>query len=330
MDRTQDMTAGRPLKLIFRFSLPLIVANIGQQLYQVVDAMIVGQGAGVEALASVGAADWCYWLALWSISAMTQGFAVPIAQHFGNKDDRKVRSAVTASVWLTLAAAGIFTVVCLKISRPLLVLLKTPDDILTGAHSYLSIMYFGLIVVAAYNMASAILRAFGDGRTPLIAIVIAGVMNVALDCLFVLAFRWGVKGAAAASIISQLAAFLYCLFILHKFEIMKLHREDWHVDRAIVLNQCRMGFPLAVQHVLIAVGGICLQSAINLQGLEFIAGYTATNKIYGLLECSATSIGFALTTYTAQNYGANLYGRIRGGLKPAACLPFCFPGAFRL
>ena len=320
MSRVKSMTAGSPAKLMLSFAAPLIAANLGQQLYMIVDAMIVGKGIGVEALASVGAADWSYWLALWVVQALTQGFAIPISQYFGEGNTAKIHQAVAMSVWLCLAVGAILTVVCLLMARPLLLLLKTPANIFDGALEYLLTMFGGILIVTAYNMASSILRSFGDGRTPLIAIAVAAVTNVALDLLFVLVFRWGIIGAAAATVAAQLLAFCYCFLVLRKMELMKMEKKDWRMKKAIVSIQCRLGIPLALQHVLIAVGGMILQSAINKHGFLFIAGFTATNKIYGLLESSAVSLGYAVTTYMAQNYGAGLSGRIRKGLKSAAIL----------
>lgn len=318
MDRTTNMTVGNPAKLIMTFSIPLIIANIGQQLYTIVDAIIVGQGVGVEGLAAVGATDWAYWLALWVIGSMTQGFAVPISQYFGEGNHKKVKKAVTASIALC-AAIGIFlTVVCLIIANPILRILQTPEDIFAGARSYLITMYAGILIVMAYNMSASVLRALGDGKTPLIAMVIAGLTNVGLDLLFVLFFQWGIVGAAIATLTAQMLAFLYCFLVLRKMEIMRLKQEDWELEKKIVTLEAKLGLPLALQHILIVIGGMVLQYAINQYGMVFIAGFTATNKVYGLLESSALSLGFALMTYTAQNYGAGLYDRIRSGLKTSS------------
>lgn len=318
MGKETNMTTGNPLKLIAVFSFPLILANLGQQFYTIVDAIIVGKGVGVEALAAVGATDWAYWLALWAIQALAQGFAIPVSQSFGEGNPKKVRACVAMSVKLCLVTGIALTGICFLIAKPLLIVLKTPENIFDGAFSYLFIMYAGLLIVIAYNMASSILRAFGNGRTPLIAIVIAGVTNIILDILFVLVFRWGIQGAAVATVSAQLLAFLYCFSVLRKMDILRFEKEDWKLDKNIIRRQCQMGMPLALQHVLITIGGMILQSAINQQGFVFIAGFTATNKIYGLLESSAISVGYATTTFVAQNYGAAKYERIRAGLKSAA------------
>lgn len=327
----KNMTEGSPAKLILSFSLPLMAANLGQQLYMIVDTMIVGKGVGVEALASVGATDWSYWLALWVIQAMTQGFAISISQHFGEGNQNRIKKTVAMSIWLCLGIGVVLTVLGLVFARFLLRILQTPDPIFQGALSYLMILYAGILVVMAYNMAAAILRSLGDGKTPLIAIVIAAITNILLDLLFVLVFRWGVAGAAFATVLAQLLAFIYCLLVMRKIDLLKMERKDWKPESSIIKRQCGLGIPLALQHVLIAIGGMILQSSINRHGFVFIAGFTATNKIYGLLESSAISLGYAVTTYTAQNYGAGRYDRIRNGLKSsvliAAAMSVCVSAA---
>lgn len=327
----KNMTEGSSAKLILSFSLPLMAANLGQQLYMIVDTMIVGKGVGVEALASVGATDWSYWLALWVIQAMTQGFAISISQHFGEGNQSRIKKTVAMSIWLCLGIGVVLTVSGLVFARFLLRILQTPDPIFQGALSYLMILYAGILVVMAYNMAAAILRSLGDGKTPLIAIVIAAITNILLDLLFVLVFRWGVAGAAFATVLAQLLAFIYCLLVMRKIDLLKMERKDWKPESSIIKRQCGLGIPLALQHVLIAIGGMILQSSINRHGFVFIAGFTATNKIYGLLESSAISLGYAVTTYTAQNYGAGRYDRIRNGLKSsvliAAAMSVCVSAA---
>lgn len=320
MNRTKNMTSGSPARLILSFAVPLIFANLGQQVYMIVDAIIVGKGVGVEALAAVGATDWSYWLVLWIIQALTQGFSIPIAQAFGEKNVLRMKKTIAKSIQLCLGMSIFLTVVSLAAGRPLLRLLQTPDNIMTGATNYLLTMYGGILIVMAFNMASSILRAFGDGKTPLIAITIAAVTNILLDLLFVCVFHWGIVGAAAATLTAQFLAFLYCFRVLRKMEALHLEKEHWERDPALTGVLCRLGLPLTLQQILIAVGGMVLQSAINQHGFVFIAGFTATNKIYGLLESSAVSLGYAATTYVAQNYGAGLYSRIRAGVKSAAAI----------
>ena len=298
------------MKLLLSFSLPLIITNIGQQLYMIADASIVGRGVGVKALAAVGATDWSYWLILWTVTGLTQGFSTFVSRYFGEKNYKDVNKVIAMSTVLCIVIGAFMTVLGLVAARPLLELLNTPDDIIGGATTYLITMVAGTLIVTAYNMASAILRAFGDGKTPMIAMVIAAVLNIGLDILFVFAFRWGIFGAALASVISQLVSFGFCFVRIRSIDCVHMDRSVWKIDWKMVRDMLAFGLPLAFEHIIIAVGGILLQSAVNLQGSIFIAGYTATNKVYGLLECSAISVGLASSTFLAQNYGAGQLERV--------------------
>jgi len=297
MKQVTDMTQGKPAKLILSFALPLILTNVGQQLYMVVDSSIVGRGVGLKALAAVGSADWTYWLILWTVQGLTQGFAVFISRYFGKHDYRNVNKTIVMSTILC-AIVGVFA------AKPLLMLLKTPNDIIDNATIYLMTMIAGTLIVTAYNMAAAILRAFGDGKSPLIAMLIAACMNVGLDLLFVLVFHLGVFGAAIASVTAQLFSFLFCLIRIRKVEYVQFEKGDWKFNGKMAVEMLAFGLPIALQMIVIAISGMVLQSAINLQESIFIAGYTAMNKMFGLLESSAFSLGAASSTFFAQNYGA--------------------------
>ncbi len=324
MSRVKDMTHGNPTKLIFFFALPLIIGNLGQQLYMITDTVIVGQGVGLDALASLGATDWIYWLVLWSVQVLTQGFAVLITQNIGEGNEKGIKKAIAMSTLLCLAMGTLISVVFPFLASPLLGLLKTPEDIFAGAHSYVIVMYAGTLIVMAYNMASAVLRSFGDGKTPLIAMIIAAVVNIGLDLLLVMGFHWGIVGAAAATIFSQFLAFLYCLWMIGKIPAAKPDREDWRLDMSVIVKLLKLGMPLALSHVAIVFGGIILQFVINGFGSLFIAAFTATNKLYGLLESSAISFGFATATYIGQNFGARNLPRIRSGIRSAMKLAAVF------
>lgn len=315
MGRTKDMTLGNPAKLIFTFAIPLIFTNIGQQLYMIADAAIVGRGLGVKALAAVGATDWSYWVILWTITTTTQGFATFVSRYFGEKNYEKMNKAVACSIMLSAVVAVILMVVGLILTRPVLELLKTPDDILEDSVVYLSAMVAGSLIVAGYNVTAAILRALGDSKTPMIAMVIAALLNIGLDALTVFVFRWGVLGAALASVVAQLVSFLYCLHQILKVECICLNKKTFRPDFTMIKELLGFSLPLALQYVVINVSGMVLQSTVNLQGSIFVAGYTANNKLYGLLECSAISLGFSATTFFAQNYGAKKAERVRAGMR---------------
>lgn len=315
MKRVTNMTEGSPLKLILLFAIPLIFTNLGQQLYMIVDASIVGRGVGVKALAAVGSTDWSYWLILWTITGLTQGFGVFVSRYFGEKDYDKMNRSITMSTILCVVIGAVLTLIGVLAARPLLILLETPADILDGAVTYLTTMISGTLIVIAYNMAASILRAFGDGRSPLVAMLIAGLMNIGLDLLFVLVFHWGIFGAAIATVSAQLVSFLYCLVKISKIEYVSLAKANWVPDGKMIKELLLFGLPLALQYIVIAGSGMVMQSTINQHGSLFVAGYTARNKLYGLLESSAISLGFAFSTFFAQNYGAGNKQRVRNGVR---------------
>ena len=318
MSRIKDMTRGNPAKLILSFAFPLILTNLGQQFYMIADSAIVGRGVGVKALAAVGATDWSYWVILWTITTMTQGFATFVSRYFGEKDYEKMSSAIVNSLWATAGVAVVLTLLGLTCARPVLLLLKTPEDIRADSLIYLSTMIAGTLAVAGYNVTAAILRAFGDGKSPMIAMGISAALNIGLDLLTVFVLRWGVFGAALASVLAQFVAFLYCFRQIRKVEIVSWGRSSLRPDPAMLKELLLFGLPLALQYVVINISGMVLQSTINLQGSIFVAGYTAVNKVYGLLECSAISLGAAATTFFSQNYGARQVARVRSGVRTTA------------
>ena len=315
MNKATDMTVGNPAKHIITFAIPLILTNFGQQLYMIADAAIVGRGVGVKALAAVGSTDWCYWMILWTVSGLTQGFSTFVSRYFGEKKYKNMNKVIAMSAVLCVAIGVILTTVGLFAARPLLMLLNTPRDILDDSTIYLMTMIAGTLIVTAYNMAGSILRAFGDGKTPLYAMVIAASLNIGLDCVFVFLFQWGIFGAAMASVLAQLISFLFCFLKIRRIEYVHIEETMWVPDWKLVKELILFGIPIAIQNIIIAFGGILLQSSVNLQGSIFVAGYTATNKVYGLLECSATALGVACCTFFAQNYGAGKFDRLNQGMR---------------
>lgn len=308
------MTSGSTLGLILRFSIPLILTNIGQQLYSVVDAIVVGRGVGVEAFAALGATDWSYWLDLWMMQSLTAGFGVLVSQTFGSGNRRSFRRAVAMSVTLCLIIGVCVTIAAVTAAAPLLRLLDTPENIFAGAQTYLTAMYGGTLIIIAYNMSAAFLRAVGDGKSPLIAMGIAGALNVILDIVFVFGFKTGIIGAAVATLLAQLFAFLYCLRIMMRSDVFRMQRSDWTWDGRTAARLCKLGIPLAMQSFITVIGGVIAQSVINSFGYIVVAGCTADNKLHGCLDCSSSAIESADSTYAGQNWGAKQTGRIRRGV----------------
>lgn len=314
---TQIMTEGTPWKLILGLALPLMFGNIFQQLYTVMDTLIVGRVLGVNALAALGASDWLNWMVLGLVTGITQGFSILAAQKFGASKVEELKQAVGASVTLSAISAVIIELLSQALLLPLLRLLDTPADILPMSVTYLRIMFAGIPIVMAYNLLASLLRALGDGRTPLYAMVVASVLNILLDILFVAGFHTGVGGAAAATLIAQAIAALYCLIVILRMEILHIQPAHLLPDRRLVWQLFSLGTPMAAQNTIIAIGGLVIQSIVNGFGVIFIAGYTASNKLYGILEIAATSYGYAMVTYVGQNLGAGLPQRIRQGVRHA-------------
>ncbi|MCH5340813.1 MAG: MATE family efflux transporter [Acetatifactor sp.] len=315
--RIKNMTEGKPSSLILTFALPLMAGNVFQQLYTVVDTMVVGKYLGVSALAALGASDWLNWMMLGIVQGFTQGFAILMAQEFGAKRLEQLRKVIGNSVVLSLFSSLALVLLGQLTALPVLMLLKTPEAIISDSLLYLRIMFLGIPIVMAYNLLACILRSLGDGKTPLQAMVVASVTNILLDLLFVMVFHWGIAGAAIATLIAQLISSLYCLYHIWEIEFLKMQKTDFKPQGALCGKLMALGSPMAFQNCIIAIGGMIVQFVVNGFGVLFIAGFTATNKLYGILEIAATSYGYSMITYVGQNLGAGRSRRIRQGLRAA-------------
>ena len=320
MSKTLNMTQGSPLKLLIRFSLPLMFGNMFQQLYTVVDTAIVGQGVGMDALAALGGVDWLKWMMLGIAKGFTQGFSVRIAQKFGEEDTAGLRRFMGQSALLS----AILALVCLllgQLALPLfLIFLRVPGELSGMASLYSRIIFAGLPAVFFFNYCSAMLRAIGDSKTPLVAMAVASVVNIGLDILAVFVLDWGIAGAAAATLVSQCLSGVICLIKICRTPLLRFQKSDLTPDRQVLGNLLRLGTPSAAKNTVIAIGGMVVMAVVNAFGTAFIAGFTSTNKLYGLLEICALSYGYAVITYVGQNYGAMRFDRIRSGMKSAAIL----------
>jgi len=320
MTRIKEMTSGKPLPLLVGFALPLMLGNVFQQLYTVVDTAVVGKALGVDALAALGAVDWLLWMLIGMVQGLTQGFAIRMAKEFGARQHDKLRRTVAASTLLSALSALVLVAIGLGLSSPILQLLKTPGEIVPMSLLYLRIIFGGIPIVTAYNLLSSILRALGDGKTPLYAMITASITNVVLDLVFVLVFHWGIAGAAVATLIGQLVSCVFCFAQLRKVDILHLDREDFKAESRLMGRLLALGAPMALQNCIIAIGGIIIQMVVNGFGVIFIAGFTAANKLFGILEMAGSSYGFAMVTYVGQNLGAKKLQRIKSGVNCAAVL----------
>lgn len=318
--RMKNMTDGRPAALILTFALPLMIGNVFQQLYTVVDTMVVGKGLGVSALAALGAADWMNWLMLGIIQGITQGFGILMAQEFGAGKYDDLRKTVGCSAALSLISSIVLLGGGQAVARPVLELLQTPPEIIDNSLLYLRIMYLGIPIVMSYNLLASVLRSLGDGQTPLHAMIVAAITNIVLDLIFVLVLGFGISGAAIATLIAQLISSLYCLHHIRRIEILKLRSSDYSLSGYLPSKLLMLGFPMAFQNAIISVGGMIVQFVVNGFGVIFIAGFTATNKLYGVLEVAATSYGYSMVTYSGQNLGAGRVDRIRQGMRAAVLI----------
>lgn len=314
-DRVTDMTTGSPGYLIMSFSVPLILGNIFQQLYTVTDTAIVGKSLGVQALAALGSVDWFNWMILGIVQGLAQGFSIRISQDFGASDEKRMKKSIGNSVTLAVLSSVIILILAQLMVEPGLFLLKIPMEIRSMSGVYLRIMFVGTPILMAYNMAASILRALGDGKTPLMAMVAASVTNILLDIFFVAYLKMGVEGAACATLIAQALSAFYCMIRIKGIEILKLQKESFLPDTALAKKLLLLGLPMVFQNIIISIGGMIVQMIVDGFGVVFIAGMAATNKLYGLLEVAATSYGFAMVTYTSQNLGAGKKERIRQGLR---------------
>lgn len=313
---TNDMTKGSPLKIFVLFSIPLLIGNIFQQLYSMVDTIIVGRFVGVEALAAVGSTGSMFFLVNGMIMGLTSGFSILVSQKFGAKDEDGVKKAVASNIKLTAILTIIITAIALILKNPLLLMMNTPDNILNDANTYITIIFAGIFTQTAYNMAAGILRALGDSKTPLYFLIISSILNIVLDLVFIINFKMGVAGAAYATNIAQGVSALLCLaFSYKKFEVLRLKKEDFNVEKDYYKTHLKIAIPMGLQFSVTAVGTIIVQSAVNVFGSNVIASYTASSKILQLVMQPLMSYGVAIATYAGQNLGAKRYDRIVSGIK---------------
>ncbi|MDE5717029.1 MAG: MATE family efflux transporter [Lachnospiraceae bacterium] len=330
MKGAKDMTRGNPFGLLFGFAFSMMIGNVFQQLYTFVDAMIVGKYLGVTALAALGATEWLVFVMFGCVQGITQGFSISIAKRFGSHDEEELKRDMGGSILLCLVLSILFTVIGLALCKPALRLLHTPQDMIGMAQIYLRTLYGGVCISFCYNILAAFLRALGDSRTPLIAVSIASVCNIALDFLFVVILHLGVFGAASATLLSQFVSAGYCLWAVGRGGFIMPDLADFVVKPDRVRRLLGLGIPMGLQNVITGLGGVAVQSVVNSFGTIFVAGFTAANKLYGLLETAAVSYSYAVVSYTGQNAGAGDYGRVKKGFGAACVLGILTSGVMSI
>ena len=309
------MTTGNPARLILFFSVPLLIGNIFQQLYFMADMAIVSRTISLSAMAAVGATGALTFLVFGFFFGLTNGFAVITAQRFGAKDYDGVRRSVAVSTLLGTAATGLGMLVSLPFIEQLLRLMNTPDDILADSVIYVAALCWGTAATVFYNLLSCFIRALGDSWTPLLFLVIATFLNIGLDLLFIITFGMGIAGAAWATVLAQALSALFCLlYIRRRFPLLCPRREDWRFDAGFAWEHLRVALPMAFQFSITAIGVLVMQEEINRFGTVTIAAFTAGARIEQLAVQPMFTLGIAIATFAAQNYGARRLDRVRTGV----------------
>lgn len=321
----KSLTAGNPAKLILFFTFPLLIGNLFQQVYNLADTLIVGRTLGSDALAAVGSTGSIAFLIIGFAQGLTAGFSIVTAQHFGAQNEQGVRQSVLTSVMLSGAVTVLLTMLSVVFARPILELIQTPDAVIGMSYDYIIIIYWGIGASVLFNLLSNIIRALGDSMTPLIFLVIACLLNIVLDLLFIMVFHMGVGGAAWATVIAQVVSGVMCLlYMLKKFPILRFKKNEWRVGWGAVLSHLRVGLPMGFQSSIIAIGAIILQSAINSLGTTVMAAHTAAQKVDMVATQPMMSFGMTMATFSAQNYGAGQYHRIKKGVRQCALMSVGF------
>lgn len=311
------MTEGQPFDLLIRFAVPIMLTDIMQQIYTIADSIIVGRLIGVNAFAAVSAASSFYWLILVILFGFSHGFGALIAQAFGSKNHIELRCICALSLSLTVAIGILLTILCLILVEPILMLLQTPLDILDDAVIYISILLYGLSWTFLNSVLFSIFRSLGDGETPLYTFIVCSILNIVFDILLVLYTPLGVAATALATIFTQLLSTIFCLQRLMKHTEIHLDRRDFKVRLSIIKELLRLGIPLGLQDCISAIGGIVIQYFINGYGTLFIAGVAAAKKLYSILFIIGGGVSGAAAVFTAQNYGARRFDRIKKGVLTA-------------
>lgn len=313
---TKDMTKGSPMKLILGFSIPLFFGFLFQQFYNLVDTIIVGRFLGTENLAAVGATGSVNFLIIGFCMGVCSGFSIPVSHKFGAGDHAGMRRVVANCVWLSIGFALFMTLLTTIACRYILIAMRTPGNIIDASYSYIWVIFLGIPVTFLYNMTSGIIRAMGDSRTPVIFLLMSSFINIGLDLFFIVNLQWDVQGAAWATVISQGISGLCCLlFIMKKFEILKIQKEEWAPNKHLMGTLCSMGVPMGLQYSITAIGSVILQSATNTLGSDAVAAVTAAGRINSFLACPFDAFGSTMATYGGQNVGAGKLERIGAGLK---------------
>ncbi len=310
----KDLTVGKESSLIFYFALPMVIGNLLQQLYNVVDSIVVGRILGKEALAAVGASFPVIFTLISLVIGVAMGATIIISQYFGAKDINNVKRTIDTIFIFLFFSSIVLTAIGIPFTDEIFIMLKLPMDVLPQAKAYLNIYLTGLIFFFGFNGVSAILRGLGDSKTPLFFLAISTILNIILDLLFIIVFKMGIEGAAWATIISQASAFIIAIIYLNKsHKIIQFSFKGLVFDKKIFKESMRIGLPSGIQHTFVSIGFMALLGIVNTFGTDVIAGYTAAMRIDSLAVLPAMNFAVALSTFVGQNLGANKVERVKSG-----------------
>ena len=314
--RVRDMTEGEPVRLLLAFALPLLIGNVFQQVYNVVDTMVAGYNLGDGAIAAIGATTSIYHLVLNLANGLNSGYAIVVTQSFGARDERRLKQSIAGMFWLNAAAAAAITVLALLFLRPLLHFLNTPGAIFQDAYQYIAIICAGITATIAYNFFAAVLRALGNSRTPLYFLIVSCILNIILDVLLVAVFRWGVAGTALATVIAQtVSAALGGVYLLKNYRAILPGREDLRPPRELLGTLLSTGAAMGLMYCVVDLGTVIFQRANNGLGEIYIASWTSARRLISIAMQPLGTIATAFSTFVGQNWGAGKLERIRSSLK---------------
>ena len=313
-----DMTQGKPVKVLLGFTIPVFIGNVFQQFYNMVDAVVVGKFVGTKALAAVGSTGTIIFLIIGFLLGLTAGFTVLTAQKYGAGKMDEMRQTVGNALILTAVISAVMTAISMTGMHALLKFMHTPDDIFKDAYAYVMIICGGIFAQALYNILASILRALGNSKIPLYFLILSAMLNIVLDLVFIIVFKLGAPGAAWATIISQGVSGVLCLLYIWKFvPELRMKKEDWYFNRDIAVKQISVGIPMGLQYSITAIGGMMVQSSLNILGSYAVAAFTAGSKIDNIFTQAFVAIGTTMSTYSAQNVGARKLDRVRQGFRCA-------------
>ncbi|MBQ8108620.1 MAG: MATE family efflux transporter [Clostridia bacterium] len=317
----RDMTSGSIVRQIILFSLPLMLGNVFQMLYNTVDSIVVGNFVGKEALAAVGSTTMIVNMLVFFFNGFSVGAGVVIAQHFGARDMERLHTAIETTMCMTFVLCGLFTAVGILSVRPMLRLMSTPDDVLEDSVTYLTIYFWGMSGLLVYNIGSGILRAVGDTTRPLMFLILTSLLNIVLDLVFVIVLKAGIAGVANATIISQfISAALTLRLLTRTRDIYRLTWRDLRIDGPVLRRIFSVGLPAGIQSVITAFSNVFVQSYINFFGSSCMAGWSCYNKLDQFIMLPMQSTALAATTFVGQNIGAKQYERANRGTRDTILL----------